>query len=60
MIGGRAGVAKSVAAGEIVSGFPHMPHRLWLRVKRLLPQLPGLKKQLSEIEKRVNKLEDKA
>ncbi len=60
MIGGRAGVTKSVAAGEIVSGFPEMPHRLWLRVKRLLPQLPGLKKQLSEIEKRVNKLEEKA
>jgi UDP-3-O-[3-hydroxymyristoyl] glucosamine N-acyltransferase len=60
MIGGRAGVVKSVAAGEIVSGFPEMPHRLWLRVKRLLPQLPGLKKQLSEIEKRLNKLEDKA
>jgi UDP-3-O-[3-hydroxymyristoyl] glucosamine N-acyltransferase len=60
MIGGRSGVTKSVAAGEIVSGFPEMPHRLWLRVKRLLPQLPGLKKQLSEIEKRVKKLEDKA
>ena len=60
MIGGRAGVTKSVAAGEIVSGFPEMPHRLWLRVKRLLPQLPGFKKQLSAIEKRLNKLEEKA
>ena len=60
MIGGRAGVTKSVAAGEIVSGFPQMPHRLWLRVTRLLPQLPSLKKQLSEIEKRLNKLENKA
>jgi UDP-3-O-[3-hydroxymyristoyl] glucosamine N-acyltransferase len=60
MIGGRAGVIKSVAAGEIVSGFPEMPHRLWLRVKRLLPQLPDFKKQLSAIEKRLNKLEEKA
>ena len=57
MIGGRAGVIKSVADGEVVSGFPEMPHRVWLRMKRLLPQLPDFKKRLSEIEKRLKKLE---
>ena len=59
MIGALAGVTKSVAAGEIVSGYPHMAHPLWLRVSRLLPKLPELKKQLSKIDKRLNKLENK-
>jgi UDP-3-O-[3-hydroxymyristoyl] glucosamine N-acyltransferase len=59
MIGAKAGVIQSVDAGEIVSGFPQMPHRIWLRVTRLLPQLPGFKKQLSAIEKRLDKLENK-
>jgi UDP-3-O-[3-hydroxymyristoyl] glucosamine N-acyltransferase len=59
MIGAKAGVIQSVTADQIVSGFPQMPHRLWLRVTRLLPRLPGFKKQLSEIEKRLNKLENK-
>ena len=57
MIGARAGVIKPVADGEVVSGFPSMQHRVWLRMKRLLPQLPELKKQLSDIEKRLKKLE---
>jgi UDP-3-O-[3-hydroxymyristoyl] glucosamine N-acyltransferase len=58
MIGAKAGVIQSVKANEIVSGFPQMPHRLWLRVTRLFPQLPEFKKRLSEIEKRLKKLEE--
>ncbi len=59
IISGRCGVTKSVANGEIVSGFPEIPHRIWLRVQRLIPQLPSIKKQLSEIEKRLKRIENK-
>jgi UDP-3-O-[3-hydroxymyristoyl] glucosamine N-acyltransferase len=58
MIGAKAGVIQSVDAGEIVSGFPQMPHRVWLRMTRIIPRLPEFKKKLSEIEKRLKKLEN--
>lgn len=54
---GQSGVAKSVPSGETVSGSPAIPHRLWLRVQKILPRLPELKKKLEEIEKRLKKIE---
>jgi UDP-3-O-[3-hydroxymyristoyl] glucosamine N-acyltransferase len=56
-IGAQAGVAKSVPGDEIVSGSPAIPHGLWLRVQKILPRLPELKKKLEEIEKRLKKIE---
>jgi len=57
VIGPQAGIAKSVKRGEIVSGSPGMPHRLWLRVQRLIAGLPGIKKKISELEKRLDKID---
>jgi UDP-3-O-[3-hydroxymyristoyl] glucosamine N-acyltransferase len=59
MVGAQAGVDKSVPDGEIVSGSRAMPHRLWLKVQRIIPRLPELKNKLSAIEKRLNQLEKK-
>lgn len=56
-IGPQAGVAKSVPDGEIVSGSPGVPHRLWLKASNIIPKLPDMKKRLRELEKRVEKLE---
>jgi len=58
-IAGKAGVAKSVASGEIVSGTPAIPHRLWLRVQNIIPKLPELKNQIRTIEKRLKIIEEK-
>ena len=57
-IGPRAGIMKPVPAGKVVSGTPAMPHKLWLRVLRVTPELPDMKKKLSEIEKRLKKIEE--
>ncbi len=57
IVGGKSGVAKSVPSGEVVSGTPEMPHKLWLRVQRIIPRLPELKKKLTEIDKRLQKIE---
>ena len=54
---GQSGVAKSVPSGETVSGSPAIPHRLWLRVQKILPRLPELKKKLEDIEKRLKRIE---
>lgn len=56
VVGPQCGVTRSVAAGEVVSGTPEMPHRLWLRVGRLLPRLPEIRKRLSDLEKRFNEI----
>jgi UDP-3-O-[3-hydroxymyristoyl] glucosamine N-acyltransferase len=52
-IGPQAGVGKSIADGEVISGSPGIPHRQWLRVQRIVSKLPELKRQLSDLEKRV-------
>jgi len=57
MIGSQSGVAKSLGAGEIVSGSPAIPHRLWLKTSALIPQLPELVERLRRIEKRLDDLE---
>ena len=58
-IGPRAGIAHPVPDGEVVSGAPGMPHRVWLRVMRLLPRLPEWSKKLTNLDKRLTKIEDK-
>jgi UDP-3-O-[3-hydroxymyristoyl] glucosamine N-acyltransferase len=58
-IGPRAGIAHSVPDGEVVSGAPGMPHRVWLRVMRLLPRLPEWRKKLANLDQRLTKIEDK-
>lgn len=59
IVGPQAGVAKSVAPGEIVSGSPEMPHRMWLRVQNIVPKLPFLKKQLAALEARLERIENR-
>ncbi|MDY6791403.1 MAG: UDP-3-O-(3-hydroxymyristoyl)glucosamine N-acyltransferase [Thermodesulfobacteriota bacterium] len=58
-IAGKAGVTKSVASGEIVSGTPAIPHRLWLRVQNIIPKLPEIKNKIRTIEKRLKIIEEK-
>jgi UDP-3-O-[3-hydroxymyristoyl] glucosamine N-acyltransferase len=57
MVGSQAGVHGEVKTGEIVSGTPAIPHRVWLRTSGLLPRLPDLRERLRELEKKVKKLE---
>ena len=58
IVGPQAGVPKSVPDGETVSGTFAMPHRLWLRMQRILPKLPELAKKLSEVDRRLKKFEE--
>jgi UDP-3-O-[3-hydroxymyristoyl] glucosamine N-acyltransferase len=56
IVGPRAGIAKDVAPGQVVMGAPEMPQKLWLRVQRIIPMLPELKRRLDKMEKRLKKL----
>jgi UDP-3-O-[3-hydroxymyristoyl] glucosamine N-acyltransferase len=57
MIGSQSGVAKSLGEGEIVSGSPAIPHRLWLKTSALIPRLPDWVARLRRLEKRMEDLE---
>lgn len=57
IVGPYAGVSASVADNQIVSGIPHMPHKTWLKVVKILGRLPGMRKTLLALEKRLESLE---
>lgn len=58
MIGAKSGVHNSVAAGEVLTGIPAMPHKQWLRSAMAFPKLPEMRKTISSLEKRVAELEE--
>jgi UDP-3-O-[3-hydroxymyristoyl] glucosamine N-acyltransferase len=57
-VGAQAGVMRDLEAGEVVSGSPSMPHGQWLKSVAALEQLPGLRKELRELQKRLARLEE--
>lgn len=57
MVGGQSGISGDVPASQIISGSPTMPHKTWLRVQRIIPRLPDLRKKISALEKRLQNLE---
>jgi UDP-3-O-[3-hydroxymyristoyl] glucosamine N-acyltransferase len=57
MIGSQSGVAKSISRGEVVSGTPTMPHRLWLKTRGLITRFPEFAKRLRDLEKRMDERE---
>ncbi len=59
IVGPAAGVVKSLGEGEVVSGTPAMPHKLWLRLMAMMPKLPELKRTVSHLEKRIERLESR-
>ena len=57
-VGPMTGVGKDIEDGQVVSsGAPSMPHRTWLRVQRVIPNLPEMKKKISDLEKKLVDLE---
>jgi len=60
MIGSQSGVPKSIPSGEVVSGTPAIPHRLWLKTSAIIKRLPKFKEHLRDLEKRVAEMEKKS
>ena len=47
----KSGIHGEVAAGEVVSGYPAIPNRLWLRCSAAFNKLPELARALRQLEK---------
>jgi UDP-3-O-[3-hydroxymyristoyl] glucosamine N-acyltransferase len=57
IVGPQAGVAKSIPDGQIYSaGIGAMPHREWLRMHRVIPDLPEMAKKLRQLEAKIEEL----
>jgi UDP-3-O-[3-hydroxymyristoyl] glucosamine N-acyltransferase len=54
----QTGIPNSVDAGSLVSGYPAIPNREWLRSSAVFRQLPELRKRVAELERRIKELED--
>ncbi len=54
----QTGIPNSVEAGALVSGYPAIPNRDWLRASAIFRKLPELKKLVADLERRIQALED--
>lgn len=59
MISGQSGVMGNVAAGEVLSGTPAIPHYTRLKSAAIFPHLPEMRKTLIRLGSRMSKVEEK-
>jgi UDP-3-O-[3-hydroxymyristoyl] glucosamine N-acyltransferase len=52
----QTGIPNDVAAGALVSGYPAIDNRSWLKSSAVFARLPELQKRLRELERRVAEL----
>ena len=49
----KSGIHGEIASGEVVSGYPAIPNRLWLRCSAAFSKLPEMSKQLRQLQRQV-------
>jgi UDP-3-O-[3-hydroxymyristoyl] glucosamine N-acyltransferase len=49
----KSGIHGEVAAGEVVSGYPAIPNRLWLRCSAAFNRLPEMARTLRQLQSRL-------
>jgi UDP-3-O-[3-hydroxymyristoyl] glucosamine N-acyltransferase len=52
----QTGIPNSLAAGSVVSGYPAIPNRDWLKSSAVFTRLPELRKRVAELERLVRQL----
>jgi UDP-3-O-[3-hydroxymyristoyl] glucosamine N-acyltransferase len=55
----QTGIPNSVEAGKVISGYPAIDNRDWLKSSAIFAQLPKLQKEIRELKARLAKLEDR-
>jgi UDP-3-O-[3-hydroxymyristoyl] glucosamine N-acyltransferase len=54
----QTGIPNSVEAGKVISGYPAIDNRDWLKSSAIFAQLPKLQREIRELKARLAKLED--
>jgi UDP-3-O-[3-hydroxymyristoyl] glucosamine N-acyltransferase len=55
----QTGIPNSVDAGSIVSGYPAIANRDWLKSSAVFRKLPELKKTIADLQRRIAELEER-
>lgn len=58
MVAGQAGVTSDIPDNQVMSGYPTIPHREWLKASLTFPHLPEMRKSINELKKKVAELEN--
>jgi len=56
MVGSKSGVHSDVPKGTIVSGYPAIPHKDWLKASTIFAKLPKLYSELLDMRKKMEKM----
>ncbi len=56
VVAAKTGVTKSIPAGRMVSGSPHLDIRIWRKAWAAIPQLYDLLREVKQLKKRVDRL----
>ena len=55
----QTGIPNSVEPGAVISGYPAIENRQWLKASAAFVKLPELKRRVRELEKRLEALQGK-
>jgi UDP-3-O-[3-hydroxymyristoyl] glucosamine N-acyltransferase len=55
-VAGKSGVTSNLAEGSVVSGFPAIPHKEWLKASIIFTKLPKLYGELKELRNKITKI----
>jgi UDP-3-O-[3-hydroxymyristoyl] glucosamine N-acyltransferase len=58
-VAGKSGVTSNLPKGSIVSGFPAIPHKDWLKASIIFTKLPKLHGELRDMKKKIEKMYEK-
>ena len=59
VFGARSGITNNVPSGSFMAGFPARPHKEWLRQEASLRKVGDLLKRVKDLEKELQKLQEK-
>ncbi|MBW2466567.1 MAG: hypothetical protein JRF02_04635 [Deltaproteobacteria bacterium] len=59
MVAARSGVNSNLPKGSVVSGFPTIPHKDWLKASTIFGKLPKIYRDLRDLKKKIEKIYDK-
>ena len=54
----QTGIPNSLDVGSFVSGYPAIPNRDWLKASAIFRKLPELRRQIADLERRLDELDD--
>lgn len=58
-VAAKAGITKDTEEGQVVSGFPAMAHKDWLKRNVTISQIPQVKKDIKNLKKQIQLLQNR-